>query len=54
MSWQGSDVTGHSAGNPGTRAEGTGTLRVSKVQPGPLPKRTLPVTRAGFETLDNH
>ena len=39
-----SDVTGHGAGNPVTRAEGTGTPRVDKFKPGPLPERTLPVT----------
>jgi hypothetical protein len=49
-----SDVTGHGAGNPGSRAEGTGSPRVDKFKPGPLPKRTLPVTRAGFATRDNH
>ena len=31
------DVTGHSAGNPVTRAEGTGLVRVSEVQPVPIP-----------------
>ena len=53
MSWH-TDVTGHGAGNPETRSEGTGTLRVDNVQPVPLPQRTLPVTRAGFATRDNH
>ena len=48
------NVTGHSPGNPETRAEGTGTPRVHKFKPGPLPQRTLPVTRAGFATRDNH
>ena len=32
-----SDVTGHGAGNPVTRAEGMGSVRVSKVQPVPVP-----------------
>jgi len=41
-------------GNPATRAEGTGSLRVDNVQPGPLPQRTLPVTCTGFATRDNH
>jgi hypothetical protein len=31
------DVTGHSTGNPVTRAEGTGSVRVGKVQPVPVP-----------------
>ena len=30
-------VTGHSAGNPVTRAEGTGSVRVSEVNPYPYP-----------------
>ena len=37
MSWHIIDVTGHSAGNPVTCAEGTGSVRVSKVQPVPVP-----------------
>ena len=41
-------------GNPPTRARGTGSQRVDNEQPVPLPQRTLPVTRAGFKTLDNH
>ncbi len=31
------DVTGHSAGNPVTRAEGKGSVRVGEVQPIPVP-----------------
>ena len=30
-------VTGHSAGNPVTRAEGTGSVRVGEVNPYPYP-----------------
>jgi hypothetical protein len=37
MSWHIIDVTGHGAGNPVTRAEGTGSVRVGKVQPVPVP-----------------
>ena len=32
-----SDVTGHGAGNLVTCAEGTGSVRVGKVQPVPVP-----------------
>ena len=37
MSWHIIDVTGHGAGNPVIRAEGTGSVRVGKVQPVPVP-----------------
>jgi hypothetical protein len=37
-----------------TPARGTGTRRVDKVQPVPLPCCTLPVTRAGFITRADH
>ena len=39
-------------GNPPSRARGTGSQRVDKEQPVPLPQHFLPVTRAGFETRD--
>jgi hypothetical protein len=42
------------AGKLPTRSKGTGMARVGQVQPVPLPHCTLPVTRAGFETCDNH
>jgi hypothetical protein len=42
MSWHITDVTGHGAGNPGTRAEGTGSVRVGKVQPGSGPGPGIP------------
>ena len=34
-------------GNPPTPAEGTGTVRVRKTEPPPLPQCTLPKTRTG-------
>jgi hypothetical protein len=37
-----SDVTGHGTGNPVTRAEGTGSVRVGKVQPVPVPSIPYP------------
>jgi len=40
-------------GKPPTHARGTGSQRVNKVQPAPLPGCTLPVTRVGFQTRDN-
>ena len=39
---------------PLTRGGGTGFWRVYKHQPVPLPLCTLPVTRAGLKTRDNH
>ena len=37
-----------------TRSMGEGMGRVSKVLPGPLPQCTLPKTRTGYPTCDNH
>jgi len=37
MSWHIIDVMGHGAGNLVTHAEGTGSVRVGKVQPVPVP-----------------
>jgi len=42
MSWHIIDVTCHGAGNLVTRAEGTGSVRVGKVQPVPVPGDATP------------
>jgi len=48
-----SNSDGKPVGNPQTRAQGTGSARVEKPNPHPYPCIPLPVTRTGFETLDN-
>ena len=40
-------------GVTGRGLAGWGPVRVGKMQPVPVPQRTLPVTRAGFKTRDN-
>ena len=37
-----------------TRTRGPGMQRVDEGLPVPLPQRTLPTTRTGFKTPDNH